>query len=213
LIDVASIIQKIAILTPPILFAVTIHEVAHGWMAYRLGDPTAKALGRLTLNPLRHLDPIGTLVFFLTQVIGWAKPVPINPIYFKNPKRDMIWVALAGPGANLVTAAISSLLLRLFLGSPDYLSKLSGLILTPLLYMAYVSVQINIGLAIFNLIPVPPLDGSRILAGLLPRNLAARYAEIERYGFLLILLLVFTGVTDRIIVPLIHHINRLFLGV
>ncbi len=211
--DIASIIQKIVILTPPILFAVTIHEMAHGWVAFRLGDPTARMLGRLTLNPLRHLDPVGTMVFFLTQTIGWAKPVPVNPMYFKNPRRDMVWVALAGPAANFLVAAVSAVLLRNLLGGYNYLSGMAGgYILTPLVYMAYVSVQINVGLAVFNLLPIPPLDGSKVLAGILPKEMAGWYSQLERYGFLLILLLVFTGVTGRIIVPLVLYVNRLLLG-
>ncbi len=210
--DIGSIIQKIAILTPPILFAVTIHELAHGWVAYRLGDPTAKMHGRLTMNPIKHLDPVGTMVFFLTQTIGWARPVPINPMYFKNPRKGMIWVSLAGPGTNMLVAAASAFLLRNLLGGYGYFTGIEGYVLTPLIYMAYVSVQINIGLAVFNLLPIPPLDGSKVLEGMLPRDLAFRYAQFERYGFLLILLLVFTGVTSRIIVPLIVFINRLLLG-
>lgn len=211
--DISNIIQRLAILVPPILLAVTVHEMAHGWVAYRLGDPTAKMQGRLTFNPIRHLDPVGTIVFLLTQTIGWARPVPVDPRYFKSPRRDMIWVSLAGPGANILLAALSALVLREtadfmqgIWGSPLYFAR-------PLVYMAYVSVQINIGLAIFNLIPIPPLDGSKILIGLLPVRLALWYEQFERYGFILILILVFTGVTGRIIIPLIIYLNRLFLGV
>jgi Zn-dependent protease len=207
--DFASIIQRLAILTPPILLAVTIHEMAHGWVAYRLGDPTAKLMGRFSLNPLRHLDPIGTMVFFLTQTIGWAKPVPVNPSYFKNPRNDMVWVALAGPGANILLAVLSAVLLRQVLGS---FWETSGFFMRPVLYMAYVSVQINIGLAVFNLLPIPPLDGSKVLMGILPHGLASSFESFERYGFLLILVLVFTGVTGRVIVPLILYMNKLLLG-
>ena len=207
--DFAAIIQKFAILTPPILLAVTVHEMAHGWVAYRLGDPTAKLMGRLTLNPIRHLDPIGTMVFFLTQTIGWAKPVPVNPSYFKNPRNDMIWVSLAGPGANILLAILSAVLLRQVLGS---FWETSGFFMRPALYMAYVSVQINIGLAVFNLLPIPPLDGSKVLMGILPPDLASSFERFERYGFLLILVLVFTGVTGRVIVPLILYLNKLLLG-
>ncbi|OPL15894.1 MAG: peptidase [delta proteobacterium ML8_D] len=207
--DFASIIQRLAILTPPILLAVTVHEMAHGWVAYRLGDPTAKLMGRFSLNPVRHLDPIGTIVFFLTQTIGWAKPVPVNPSYFKNPRNDMVWVALAGPGANILLAVLSAVLLRQVLGS---FWETSGFFVRPLLYMAYVSVQINIGLAVFNLLPIPPLDGSKVLMGILPPTLASSFESYERYGFLLILVLVFTGVTGRIIVPLILYMNKLLLG-
>ncbi|MGQ9498940.1 MAG: site-2 protease family protein [Dissulfurimicrobium sp.] len=209
--DLGNIIQRLAILVPPILLAITVHEMAHGWVAYRLGDPTARMQGRLTFNPIRHLDPVGTLVFFLTQTIGWARPVPVDPRYFKSPRRDMIWVSFAGPAANMLLAALSALFLRETAGflqgrwSLMYFAR-------PLVYMAYVSVQINIGLAIFNLIPIPPLDGSKILIGLLPIRLAIWYEQFERYGFILILILVFTGVTGRIIIPLIVYLNRLFLG-
>ncbi|MCK4426750.1 MAG: site-2 protease family protein [Deltaproteobacteria bacterium] len=211
--DFAAIIQRFAILTPPILLAVTVHEMAHGWVAYRLGDPTAKLMGRLTLNPIRHLDPIGTMVFFLTQTIGWAKPVPVNPSYFKNPRNDMVWVALAGPGANILLAILSAVLLRQVLG-PFW--ETSGFFVRPVLYMAYVSVQIsvqiNIGLAVFNLLPIPPLDGSKVLMGILPPDLAISFERFERYGFLLILVLVFTGVAGRFIIPVILYLNKLLLG-
>ena len=210
--DFSIFIQKFAIITPPILFAVTVHETAHGWVAYRLGDPTARNQGRLTLNPIRHLDPIGSLVFFITQMIGWAKPVPVNPAYFKNPRQDMVWVSLAGPAANLLLAALSAFVMRQALGPFGPFFESSGVFLRPILYMAYVSVQINIGLAVFNLLPIPPLDGSKVLLGILPRDLAMLYQRLEPYGFVVILLLVFTGVTGRIIVPVILYLNKLFLG-
>ncbi len=210
--DFASTIQKILILTPPILFAVTIHEMAHGWVAYRLGDPIAKLAGRLTLNPLKHLDPVGTFVFFVTQAIGWAKPVPVNPYNFANPRQGMMWVSLAGPGANLLVAAISAFFLRTFWGTAHAIGPAGHFFAVPLTAMAYISVQINVGLAIFNLLPIPPLDGSKVLAALLPDSMLGWYHQIERYGFFIILLLVFTGVTGRIIVPLIFSINRFLLG-
>ncbi len=212
MIDIAETIQKIAILTPPILMAVTVHEMAHGWVAYRLGDPTAKAMGRLTLNPLKHLDLWGTLAFFITQAIGWAKPVPVNPAYFKNPKVDMIWVSLAGPAANILLAIVSAAILRQTIWPLSLWLQSSGYILRPLLYMAYVSIQINLGLAVFNLIPIPPLDGSKIFMGLLPRNFAIQYSRLEPYGFLLILALIFTGAIHRIIVPLIFSLNHILIG-
>lgn len=210
--DIGNIMQRLAILVPPILLAVTVHEMAHGWVAYRLGDPTAKMQGRLTFNPIRHLDPVGTLVFFLTQTIGWARPVPVDPRYFKSPRRDMIWVSLAGPAANLLLAVLGALFLRQTAVFFEGIQDPSLYFVRPLVYMAYVSVQINIGLAIFNLIPIPPLDGSKVLIGLLPLKLAIWYEQLERYGFILILILVFTGVTWRIIVPLIIYLDKLFLG-
>lgn len=210
--DIAGTIQKILLLTPPILLAVTVHESAHGWMAWKLGDPTARNMGRLTLNPISHLDPIGTLVFFLTQTIGWAKPVPVNPMYFRNPKQDMIWVALAGPVSNILLAVISAVILRQLIGPLSMWHTDYNYVIKPLLYMSFISIQINIGLAIFNLIPVPPLDGSKVLMGILPDSAVKSYLKVERYGFLILLLLIFTGVTDRIIVPVINYANRLLIG-
>jgi len=211
-IDIASTIQKIAILTPPILLAITVHESAHGWAAWKLGDPTARSMGRLTLNPISHLDPIGTLVFFLTQTIGWAKPVPVNPLNFKNPRKDMIWVAMAGPASNIILAIISALVLKQIIGPLSHWHSGYEYVIKPMLYMAFVSIQINIGLAIFNLIPVPPLDGSKILMGILPDSAVEGYLKFERYGFIVLLLLIFTGVTDRIIIPIINYANRLLIG-
>ncbi len=213
---IAHLIQKIALLTIPILAAVTVHELAHGYVAYRLGDPTAKESGRLTLNPFKHIDPLGALVFFLTQAIGWARPVPVDPRYFRHPRQDMVWVSLAGPMANLLLAATLALALRAwpFIYQPlSWLSPaVASAVLKPLLLMAYLAVQINIGLAIFNLLPVPPLDGSKILYGLLPPELARRYAYLEPVGFVIILALVFTGVIDKIILPPIIWLSGLFLG-
>jgi len=209
--DIPTTIQRFLILIPPILFAVTIHEVAHGWVAWRLGDPTAKIMGRLTLNPVRHLDPFGTLVFFLTQTIGWAKPVPVNPMNLQNPKQDMVWVSLAGPLSNLVMAALSAFFVRSLIRPLSLL--VPDAILTPIVYMGILSVQLNIGLAVFNLIPIPPLDGSKVLIGLLPKDLAYRFAALEKWGFVLLLLLVFTGVAGNIIVPLVFYLNRIFMGI
>jgi Zn-dependent protease len=207
-----STLLQIIILAPPILLAITFHEVCHGIVAYKLGDPTAKMAGRLTLNPIRHLDLFGTLVFFLTRMIGWAKPVPVDPRYFKNPHRDMLWVALAGPASNLFLAWLSSNFFSL-LGKMFSPSELSFQVLLPLLLMARVSIQINIGLAIFNLIPVPPLDGGRILTGLLPPRQAMRFAQVERYGAPILLILIFlTPFNNYVIYPVIHYLTSFFLG-
>ncbi|MBI4688508.1 MAG: site-2 protease family protein, partial [Nitrospirae bacterium] len=179
--DIANIIREISLLAVPLLIAVTFHEVAHGYVADKLGDPTARLSGRLTINPLKHLDPVGTMVFIFTRMIGWAKPVPVNPYNLKNPRRDMMWVSLAGPGANFIIATISALLYKTLL----VFSVLPEEIYLPLILMLRYCVVLNIGLAVFNLIPVPPLDGSKILMGLLSPRQAIAYSRIEPYGFLI----------------------------
>jgi Zn-dependent protease len=206
-------ITELIILAPPLLIALTLHEFAHGYVAYRLGDPTAKALGRLTLNPLKHLDPIGTLAFFLIK-FGWAKPVPVNPNYLKNPKQDMLWVALAGPVTNLILAIASALLAKalwLFASLVPY-SAVAEAVLVPVNAMLIASVWINLVLCIFNFLPIPPLDGSRILTGLLPHDLARSYLKIEKYGFIIILILAFSGVLSKVILPVISFANGLLLS-
>ncbi len=206
-------ILQIIILAPAVLLALTVHEFAHGYVAFRFGDPTARASGRLTLNPLKHLDPLGTIAFFIFH-IGWAKPVPVNAAYFKNPQKDMLWVALAGPFTNLILALVSALMTRIvwFLANILPHTVLVEAVLVPLNSVLIASVWINLVLGIFNFLPIPPLDGSRILAGLLPPDLARSYASIERYGFILILILAFTGVLSRLIIPIINFANRLLLS-
>lgn len=208
-----SFITELIILAPPVLLALTFHEFAHGLMAYRLGDPTAKAAGRLTLNPLKHLDPLGTLAFFVIK-IGWAKPVPVNPRYFRNPKKDMLWVALAGPLTNLALAVISALLTKLvwLLAALLPYSTMLKAILLPFNAMLVASVWINLVLCIFNFLPIPPLDGSKILMGMLPDQLAVSYQKIEKYGFILILILAFSGLLSRLILPLIGYVNSFLLS-
>ncbi len=175
----------------PGLLAITCHEVSHGLVAWRFGDPTARMLGRLTLNPLKHLDIIGTLMIFIIG-IGWAKPVPVVFENLHNPKRDMIWVALAGPITNLVLATVSAMLLRLAVAFGTTVSVFPVLLIfEPLKKMLAFSVCINLLLAIFNMIPLPPLDGGRVLTGLLPNRQAAAFSRIEPYGFLIIILMVF----------------------
>lgn len=206
-------INQLIIMAPPLLLALTLHEYAHGYVAYRLGDPTARDAGRLTLNPLSHLDPIGTIAFFFIK-FGWAKPVPVNPYYFKNPRKDMLWVALAGPVTNLLLAVVSALLLKALIGTASFIpySTLLEAILVPLYNMLVASVWINLVLCIFNFLPIPPLDGGRILTGLLPENMARTYASFERYGFIVILLLAFSGVLGTVIFPLIRFANNLLLA-
>ncbi len=213
--DVNGLIQQVAIMSVPVLMAITAHEAAHGYMADRLGDHTARLAGRLTLNPLKHLDLIGTVVFFLTRVIGWAKPVPINPGNLKNPRRDLLWIALAGPAANLALALASALMfhglkffLPVILGSMPALAKL----LLPLTMMIRASVFVNTALCIFNLIPIPPLDGSRILTGLLPAGPAMLMARIEPYGFLILMVLIFSNAINLFIVPAISFLVQMMIG-
>lgn len=206
-------INQIIIMAPPLLLALTLHEYAHGYIAYRLGDPTARNAGRLTLNPLSHLDPIGTLAFFFIK-FGWAKPVPVNPRYFQNPRQDMLWVALAGPVTNLLLAVASALVLKLVIGIASVIpySSLLEAILVPFSNMLVASIWINLVLCIFNFLPIPPLDGGRIMTGLLPENLARTYASFERYGFIVILILAFTGVLGTVIFPVIRFANNLLLS-
>ncbi|KPL06884.1 hypothetical protein AMJ86_06710 [bacterium SM23_57] len=202
------------IIAPPILLALTIHEVAHGWIAYKLGDPTAKNAGRLTLNPLPHLDPIGTILLFIAH-IGWAKPVPVNPMYFQNPKRDLMWVSLAGPVSNLGLALIFGLIFRIIpKASLITATGMSRVIVVMLIY----AVVINLVLAIFNLIPIPPLDGSKILMGFAPRELEAQLLQLERFGPMLVVGLVLIGsllhfpILWMVMKPFISFFSILFAG-
>lgn len=198
-------VQRIAVWVLPILFAITLHEVAHGWMALRLGDHTAQMMGRLTLNPIHHVDPVGTLLIpgilllFGGVIFGWAKPVPVSWDKLGKPKRDMAIVALAGPMANLVMAIFWALMLRLGIT----LMPTIPLIGVPLAYMGIAGIFINAVLMMLNLIPLPPLDGGRILVGLLPGSLAYKVSLIEPYGFFILLGLLFTGTLGYILWPLI----------
>ncbi len=206
--DLNNTVRELIILAPPFLFALTFHELAHGYTAWRLGDPTARDAGRLTMNPLRHLDPLGVIAFFIMQ-IGWAKPVPVNPRYFRNPQQGMLLTALAGPTANVFLALCSSVLVKLLVNIPA--PPLLVLILNPLIAMAAASVWINVMLAVFNCLPIPPLDGSKILMGLLPPDAARTYAGMEPYGFILVLLLFYMGIISRLLIPIIHFANNLLL--
>ncbi|RLA79955.1 MAG: site-2 protease family protein [Deltaproteobacteria bacterium] len=207
-----STLQQITVMVVPVLGAVTFHELAHGWVADRLGDPTPRLSGRLTINPLKHLDLVGTLVFFLTRMIGWAKPVPINPLHFRDPRKGMVWVALAGPSANLLLATGCAFLFRALASLPISASSFLAKVFVPLLLMLKIGVVINLGLAFFNIIPVPPLDGGRVLVGILPREKALSVARVEPYGFLILILLIVAGVVEVVIYPLIRLGVRILLG-
>ncbi len=169
-------------------------------------------MGRLTLNPLSHLDPIGAIAFLIFR-FGWAKPVPVNPIYFKNPLKGMLWVAAAGPVTNLLLAIISSGLYKLLLQffSNTQVTGITSAIFAPLIAMLYASVWINLVLFIFNLLPVPPLDGSRILTGILPSTMAHSYLQVEKYGFIILIVLMITGVIGKIIGPVINTMSNFLL--
>jgi len=209
-------LRTLLLLVPPILVALTFHEYAHGYVAYKYGDDTAKRSGRLTLNPLAHLDPLGTIMLFLVH-FGWAKPVPVNPYMLRNPKRDMLWVSAAGPLANMILAFMSGMLLRVILavGGVPHTHGIAGL----LTVMVMMSVQINLALAIFNVLPIAPLDGSKILAGLLPAKYERKVYLLERYGpFILIGLIIFgraTGVPilGSLIWPFVGFFSKIFAGI
>ena len=192
--DINNLVQTVLIYALPVLFAITIHEAAHGYVARALGDNTAYALGRVTLNPMRHVDPMGTIVmplllYFATKgafLFGYAKPVPVNFGQLRHPKRDMIWVALAGPASNFAQAILWAVAYTLLAGS--------GITERFFLEMCKAGVLVNLVMWAFNLFPLPPLDGGRILVGLLPRRLAWSFSRIEPWGFFIVLGLVLVGI-------------------
>ncbi len=208
--------QSLLLIAPPILLALTFHEYAHAYVAHRYGDDTAQRSGRLTLNPLRHLDPLGTIMIFLVH-FGWAKPVPVNPYNLRNPKKDMLWISAAGPISNMLLALASGLLFRLLseIAATPGQDTVTGL----LVIMAFLSLKINLALAIFNILPIAPLDGSKILYGLLPPEFGKLIFTLERYGpFILIGLIIFgraTGVSilGGLIWPFVDFFSKLFAGI
>ncbi|MDR1999967.1 MAG: site-2 protease family protein [Zoogloeaceae bacterium] len=202
-----TIIQTLAIYAIPVIFAITLHEAAHGYVARHFGDPTAWQAGRITLNPIKHIDPIGTILVPILILLaskaagagilfGWAKPVPVDFGRLRRPKQDMLWVAAAGPAANLLMALGWALLLKLAILMPenDYRQ--------PLGEMARIGISINTVLMLLNLLPLPPLDGGRIAVSLLPMPMAVKFARLEPYGFPILLLLLFTGLLDFWLLPL-----------
>jgi len=205
--NISALLLEFVVLAPPFLLGLTVHELAHGYVALKFGDPTASRAGRLTWNPLKHLDPLGVLCFFLLK-IGWAKPVPVNGAYFKNPRRDMLVVSLAGPGANVLLGIASAVTAKFFL----FLDWLPVFVLQPLVQVLAASIWINIMLAVFNFMPIPPLDGSKILLYLLPSRWAAAFARLEPFGFIILLILFYTGLLSRIIQPIISFAHHLLVS-
>lgn len=211
------VMQTIAIWALPVLFAITLHEAAHGFIAKQLGDPTAKMLGRLTANPFKHIDPVGTVavpvgLLILTAltpmppfIFGWAKPVPVNMRNLRHPRRDMAIVAAAGPLANLLMAMFWALMVKLgFMlhGTLDWVA-------IPLILMGSAGIAINILLMVLNLLPVPPLDGGRVVSGVLPRRVGRHYDRLEPFGLVIVLILLFTGVLTAILWPFYHFFVNL----
>ncbi len=207
--DELTLANKIAIWIIPVVFGITVHEVAHGWVANQFGDSTARIAGRLTLNPIKHVDPVGTVVvpllllFFSGFVLGWAKPVPVDARRLRNPHRDMAIVALAGPVSNLLMAVLWALVVKLAL---FYHSALGGAAVL-LIYMGVAGVFINTILCVLNLLPLPPLDGGRVLTSLLPPRWASVVGRIEPFGLVIILILLLTGVLGKILYPTLNFVG------
>jgi len=206
--QINELIQTVAIAAIPILFAITLHEAAHGYVARHFGDNTAYLQGRISLNPLRHIDPLGTVLLpLLTLVLGgvlfgWAKPVPVNFGALRNPKKDMLWVALAGPASNLAMAFAWTVLFKFASASPDsYFAE-------PLMGMAVIGIKINVVLLVLNLLPLPPLDGGRVAVSLLPHRQAYQLSRIEPYGMFILIFLAITPVLGRVLLPLVGLVEK-----
>jgi Zn-dependent protease len=211
-----SLLQRIIVWILPVVFAITVHEVAHGWIAKKYGDNTADSQGRLTLNPIKHIDLLGTIIIpgllLITGtgfIFGWAKPVPVDPRNFKNPRADMAVVALAGPVSNLLMAIFWALIARvgMTIGSD------AAMVAEPLIYTGIAGISINLVLALVNLLPIPPLDGSRILSGLLPNYWAWQYNKLERFGFIILLILLSTNILGTILAYPLFIAQQLFFSI
>jgi Zn-dependent protease len=206
-------IQQILLFAIPLIFAITVHEVAHGFVALQFGDKTAKILGRLTLNPIKHIDPLGTIIvpcvlYFTTGfVFGWAKPVPINPRNFSHKRLGAALVSAAGPFANLIMAFIWGLILKIAYSMPA--SNFGYAILQ----MSQIGILFNIILLVLNLLPLPPLDGSRIVSSILPGKIAYYYDKLEPYGFIILLILLVTGVLSKIILPMVFYVQKFIVSI
>ena len=214
-----NVINRILIWAVPVLFSIVIHEVSHGWMASKLGDDTAKNMGRLTLNPLVHIDPIGTLILPFIMIIlggpvfGWAKPVPFNPYNFRprvNRRNGIMWVGIAGPASNFAIAFVASFVLVF---SERFLSGLPALLYISIFQLAQVLVFINLILGFFNLIPIPPLDGSKVLMRFLPQSFEPHFLKLERYGMLILILILATGGFSSLVMGPVKLLYRIFLGI
>jgi len=219
--DVAASIQLLSAAVIPVLFAITLHEVSHGWAARRFGDRTAELLGRLTLNPFRHIDPVGTVAVPVVLLLlslppfnlnlpmfGWARPVPVNARNFRKPKRDMVLVAAAGPVSNLAMALFWTAAFALALHVPAPSFGVRQFVLS----MAQIGITFNVLLAIFNLIPIPPLDGGRVLRGMVPEALGRKLDAVEPYGLILLLGLLTLGILGRVVWPLVVAVSGLFFS-
>ena len=200
-----------------VLFAISVHEASHGWAAFKMGDPTAHQLGRITLNPIRHIDPIGTILLPLMLIImgappfGWAKPVPVNPLNLKDPRRDNLIISIAGPASNISVALIAFIVLKILMNlNPSLIYSNGGgfaNLLSPIITIVYYTIVINVILAFFNLIPIPPLDGSGVVMGLISEQAAEKYEQIRPYGFFILILLIMTGFVGRILGVVIRIVN------
>ncbi|HPY39461.1 MAG TPA: site-2 protease family protein [Thiolinea sp.] len=218
--DFGRIIFLIAAGAIPVLFAITLHEVAHGWIANKLGDSTAKMLGRLTLNPLKHIDPLGTVVLPIGMLVfslattgtpfafGWAKPIPVNTRNLKQPRRDMAIVAVGGPLSNFLMAIFWAIMFTIFAKLIPDAAIASGF-----LTMAQIGLVFNLILMVLNLVPIPPLDGGRVLTGFVPRNVANALDRVEPYGFLIVIALLYFGVLDKVIGPIIGALYSFIAGI